>query len=123
MKALTVKQPWASWIANGDKPLETRTWSTTYRGPLAIHAGLAFDHDAMKCVPPEGVPRGVFLAVVDLVDCRPMTPADASHALCPYVDGKYVFVLRNVRRLGLPSIKAKGKLGLWDTSALDGVML
>lgn len=38
MKALTVHQPWASLIALGHKRIETRSWSTSYRGPLAIHA-------------------------------------------------------------------------------------
>lgn len=38
MKALTLWQPWASLIAVGAKTIETRSWSTTYRGPLAIHA-------------------------------------------------------------------------------------
>lgn len=39
MKALTIRQPWASLIAAGVKTIETRSWSTKYRGPLAIHAG------------------------------------------------------------------------------------
>lgn len=38
MKALTLWQPWASLVALGAKRIETRSWSTTYRGPLAIHA-------------------------------------------------------------------------------------
>ena len=41
MKVLTLHQPWASLIAVGAKTLETRSWSTKYRGPLAIHAGKA----------------------------------------------------------------------------------
>lgn len=38
MKALTLCQPWASLIAWGEKQYETRSWSTDYRGLLAIHA-------------------------------------------------------------------------------------
>lgn len=38
MKALTLWQPWASLVALGVKTIETRSWSTKYRGPLAIHA-------------------------------------------------------------------------------------
>lgn len=38
MKAITLYQPWATLIAIGAKTVETRSWSTTYRGPLAIHA-------------------------------------------------------------------------------------
>ena len=39
-RALTIRQPWASLIAEGIKTVETRSWSTKYRGELAIHAGL-----------------------------------------------------------------------------------
>ena len=38
MKALTLWQPWASLIACGAKKIETRSWATKYRGPIAIHA-------------------------------------------------------------------------------------
>jgi len=38
MKALTLTQPWATLVAIGAKKIETRSWSTPYRGPLAIHA-------------------------------------------------------------------------------------
>jgi|ERR1035437_3790402 hypothetical protein len=38
MKALTLYEPWASLISIGAKTIETRSWSTSYRGPLAIHA-------------------------------------------------------------------------------------
>jgi hypothetical protein len=40
MKALTILQPWASLIACGAKKIETRSWATKYRGPIAIHAGV-----------------------------------------------------------------------------------
>lgn len=43
MKALSIRQPWAWLIVHGYKPVENRTWRTSYRGPLLIHAGRAFD--------------------------------------------------------------------------------
>lgn len=43
MKAISLWQPWASAIALGSKRIETRSWSTGYRGPIAIHA-------ASRCV-------------------------------------------------------------------------
>lgn len=39
MKAITLTQPWATLVAIGAKHIETRAWQTSYRGPLAIHAG------------------------------------------------------------------------------------
>ena len=38
MKMLTLHQPWASLVALGIKTIETRSWRTGYRGPLAIQA-------------------------------------------------------------------------------------
>lgn len=32
MKAITIKQPWATLIAKGYKEYEFRTWKTKYRG-------------------------------------------------------------------------------------------
>lgn len=37
-KVLTLTQPWAILVALGAKKIETRSWRTSYRGPLAIHA-------------------------------------------------------------------------------------
>ncbi len=42
MKTLTLTQPWASLVALGKKRIETRSWRTPYRGPLAIHAAKGF---------------------------------------------------------------------------------
>ena len=39
VKVLTIRQPWALLVALGVKTIETRSWSTKYRGPLTIHAG------------------------------------------------------------------------------------
>lgn len=39
MKAITLTQPWATLVAIGAKHIETRSWATSYRGPLVIHAG------------------------------------------------------------------------------------
>lgn len=43
MKTLSLWQPWATLMALGLKKIETRSWPTRYRGPLAIHAALEYD--------------------------------------------------------------------------------
>ena len=48
MKAITIKQPFASLIAAGLKEYEFRTWKTKYRGEILIHAGKGVDKKAMK---------------------------------------------------------------------------
>ncbi len=94
MKALTVRQPWASLIAVGVKTIETRSWRTEYRGPLAIHAGQhrpvegeevggwwwGWDFDHGVIVNQNAYPRfeeypaplGAVVAVANLVDCVPI---------------------------------------------------
>lgn len=42
MKALSLTQPWATLIAIGVKRIETRSWSTSYLGIVAIHAAKGF---------------------------------------------------------------------------------
>ncbi len=46
MKALTLYQPWATLVAIGAKRVETRNWTTSYRGQLAIHVSktVKIDH-------------------------------------------------------------------------------
>lgn len=46
VKALTLTQPWATLMARGKKLIETRSWTTAYRGPLAIHAAKGFPEEA-----------------------------------------------------------------------------
>lgn len=48
MKVITIKQPYASLIAEGLKRYEFRTWRTRYRGEILIHAGKGVDKEAMK---------------------------------------------------------------------------
>jgi hypothetical protein len=149
-------QPWASAIAVGAKRVETRSWGTSYRGPVAIHAskrrhlwelislgaswtwcgaftslGLDFGNGP-KLV--ELLPFGAFVAVADLVDCRPtdsFTQAEldaprraeerGEHAhlyewterqMGDFSLGRFGWVLENIRRLPAP-IPFRGRQGLW----------
>jgi len=97
IRALTIRQPWASLIAAGVKTIETRSWSTSYRGPLLIHAGKATEdmEDLMRprwrgLARPDDeqavvdataaagfscmaeLPLGAVVAVAELVDVLPM---------------------------------------------------
>jgi hypothetical protein len=48
IRALTIKQPWAHFIAKQEKRVENRSWPTDHRNLLAIHAGAysGWDEDA-----------------------------------------------------------------------------
>jgi hypothetical protein len=49
MKAVSLWQPFASLIYTGAKKIETRSWPTNYRGPLAIHAARKDSLDFGQC--------------------------------------------------------------------------
>ena len=92
MKAITIFQPWASLIALGVKTIETRSWKTNYRGPLAIHAAKTTNEleflaganhrttaeqaivDALRpyFTKWDDLPLGSVVAVANLADCIPM---------------------------------------------------
>ena len=124
MKVLTIKQPWASLIMQGDKRFEFRSWQTKYRGELLIHAGEGIDKDAMKRLAkylPENIPLGKILGKVKLVDCIKMTPEFKEMLLKENneiytkssFEENYGWQLKDVEVFKEP-IEAKGHLSLWE---------
>lgn len=141
MKAITLTQPWATLVAIGEKRIETRSWSTSYRGALAIHAAKGFPKVArqislqspfIEALNRAGylpdLPFGCVVATCRLVDCRlivdshfALTVSVDSRMLPPlglerkfgdYSPGRYAWILEDVKPL-LEPIPAKGALGLW----------
>jgi hypothetical protein len=105
LTALSLKQPFANWVSSGRKNIETRNWSTNYRGDLLICASLSG----------KGDPKGVALCVVELYFVRAMTKADEKGACVDLYPGAYAWLLRNVRIL--PSLfPVKGRLGLYKVN-------
>ena len=124
MKVLTIRQPWATLIMQGDKRFEFRSWQTKYRGKLLIHAGKGIDKEAvqrLKKYLPENMPFGKILGKVRLVDCVKMSPEFKNILLEEnkdiYTDSSfkenYGWKLENVEVFEEP-IDAKGSLSLWE---------
>ena len=107
MKALSVKQPHAGWLASGAKGIETRTWKTSYRGPLLICSSKK---------PSDQGAAGIALAVVKLVDCRPMVPGDVAVAMCDYATGRWAWIVDWCYRV--PPVPVRGQLRIFETDAL-----
>ena len=153
MKALTLTQPWATLVAMGAKRIETRSWSTSYRGPLAIHAGAGpstfgwpqLNHicnhtEPFRSVlkldgrhPYEALPTGAIVAVAELVGVVPVTSVH-QHTLIdwPLTQQERAFGDYSAGRYAwlladvraLPEpIPARGALGLWDWTPPEGVEL
>lgn len=110
MKALSVKQPWANLIASGKKTIETRTWTTTYRGPLLIVASKT----------PRIAPFGAAVAIVELVDCRPMLKSDETAAQCALYPRATAWVLTHIRRIS--PFTVSGRLGMFEVDVPSGVL-
>jgi hypothetical protein len=136
-------QPWATLVALGENSIETRSWSTRYRGPLAIHAAKAFpaearalcDEEPYRRVLARGgyasaseLARGAVIAIAQLDDVIAFTRtslretrARAAEGLLPeheadfgdFSPGRFGFVLSHVRHLAAP-VPLRGMLGLWD---------
>jgi len=107
MKALTVRQPWASLIAQGDKTIEIRSWRTNYRGPLLITASAKTDDPDQP-----DLPRSCTICLVNLSDCRPATDDDEAGACCEPGPDDYAWILTNPRPT--PELPVKGKLSIWS---------
>lgn len=104
-KAISLKQPWANMIRDGKKTIETRKWSTKYRGDLVICSSQK----------PEIYPAGCAICVVELYDIKPMKKEDERKACCKVYPHAYSWFLRNLRIIKEP-IPMKGKLNIYNIS-------
>jgi hypothetical protein len=126
VKALTISQPFASFIADSAKWVENRTWRTGYRGPLAIHAGRGTQYLTSSEL--AKYPTGQIIAVARLAACMPL---DSMRLVSPsqnvpgsgktigeilaheHTEGPWCWILADVRKLEEP-IAITGAQGLWD---------
>jgi hypothetical protein len=128
MKCLSIRTPWWSWILEGGKDIENRSWPTAYRGPVLIHAGLFSNRTVIEAnatlakAIAQSVRKkhrtklphsfdldavkpllGHVVGMVDIVDC-------VTKSKNPWYGGEYGFVLRNP--VLLQPFPVKGALGL-----------
>jgi activating signal cointegrator 1 len=142
MKALTLLQPYATLVSAGAKRIETRSWPTWYRGPLAIHSSSRFPgwcrdlirdepfastfsrligHGTMMGIGSprfEILPQGRVVCTCRLVDCYEITadnaPPEPERSFGDYTPGRFAWILEDVKPLPRPSERIRGRLGLWN---------
>ena len=123
MKALSVRQPWAHLIANGEKTIEVRSWQTDYRGKLLICTSLAEKNSFFNVSKEVGgkenevlvMPYGVMYCYVDLVDVRKLRMSDFEAAVLENgfdFRNQYAWVLENP--VPVRFNKVYGKLRLFE---------
>lgn len=126
MKTLSIRQPWASMIINGFKPVENRPWRATYKGPLLIHAAKAWDGDGEQFIlNREESVRLNFHRVLEkakqlrggIIGSVIMTGCVTTHK-SPWFFGPYGFVFKNPKAMDF--FPCPGKLNFFevDTNAL-----
>jgi len=147
MKAISLWEPWATLIAIRAKRFETRSWSTDYRGVLAIHAAKRFTRDQRdyclrepfrtalarvgimhwnKLVPT----LGHVLAIGVLADCQQVGRdivsleeyTNEDLAFGDWSDGRSVWTLKDVARLTL-AVPAIGSQRFWNWRSPSGLMV
>jgi hypothetical protein len=119
MRALSIRQPWASLIVNGSKPIENRTWKTRVRGWVLVHASRSCQlEDWLNWCDfaetrgllqisdhPKDLQRGGIIGAMRIDDC---VTADAS----PWFTGPYGFVIGAA--VQLPFFPVSGKQGFFN---------
>jgi len=145
IKCITIWQPWAELIVNGNKDRECRSWPVRYTGPLLIHAGKKFDPDCLDAESfhlPRGkrqldksllqgkgleitIPEseadyqyGGIVGLVWLTDCLGWDRYQhpSDYRYSPWhVPGQYGWVLEKARRL--PFTPMRGQQGLYSVTA------
>lgn len=125
VKVITIKQPWASLIAEGYKEFEFRTWKTKYRGEILIHAGKGIDKEAMMRFKHLNLdyPIGKIIARAKITDCvyvdndfidKMYNKDPLVYRGIKYNDNwnGYGFKIEDVVKIN--PIDVNGKLSLWD---------
>jgi len=136
--ALTFTDPWGSLVASSAKHIETRSWATPYRGPLAIHIAKTLPAEAeMRCdeepfrqaLEAAGygwtaglshnawqLPLGCVVALVRLEQVQRISPGfrvdEQERAYGNYTPGRFAWQFSQVYRLREP-LPARGSLGVW----------
>ena len=118
LKALTMRQPWAECIRTKGRNVENRSWSTKYRGWIAVHTSTAkirnefelcrllHGSDFKEADLAAGVIIG-FVKITDVIQKETVTEKTKT-----WFQGEYGFVIEDFLPLPIP-IKVKGAMGLW----------
>ena len=130
MKAISLWQPWASLWCSPVKIHETRSWSTSYRGWLLVHAGKKLigeiDRELDELVSDEfgnhwrlELPRGALVGAVRIIACEStlgmsIEKGQEEDLLCgDFSPGRYAWRRREYRRFARP-VPYRGSQGFFD---------
>lgn len=125
MKAITVKEPFASLISEGIKKYEFRTWKTNYRGEVYIHAGKGINKEYIYLLKRYNINKhnSEIIAKAQLTDCikvnndfKEFLRKENYEVYKMIIEDDdfngYAFKLENVKKI--KPISINGKLSIWN---------
>ncbi len=141
MMCISLWQPWATLMVMGAKLNETRSWPTSHRGPLAIHAAKKWNRELeslcfqepfartlSKLRPNEGgmfhledilakvLPFGAIVGVVNVIRCLRIDTFSViepdERAFGDYTPGRFMWQTTSARQLKTP-VPYRGAQGLF----------
>lgn len=142
LRALTVWQPWASLLVLGIKKYETRSWCTSYRGPIAIHAAKKKVFTVMNMLHPVAanaiqyrllknqlnqLPIGHILGYGNLIACHKIDAAfiaglsEDEKLMGDFTPGRYAWEIVDIVKLDRP-VKMRGAQMLWTVHDPEQVL-
>ena len=102
MKAISVREPFASQIARKEKRIENRSWGAGVRGEVALH----------RCGE-----NGAIIGVMNIADVVPATEALQKYPdQTEFIIGPLCWVIESFRPC-IP-VRRKGRLSLWECPTL-----
>lgn len=122
MKALSIKEPWASLIVNGYKEYEFRSWKMSYRGKVLIHASKTIEKEEKQKFDEYNLEysKGEIIGCATITDCilvdsnfDKILRNKNSKVYGNIHTNLYAWKLENIEKYD-HKIKATGKLGLWN---------
>lgn len=132
LPALTFTEPWCSLMAAGRKRVETRSWRTTYHGPVALHAASTLPRDLDALCHQEHFYEALALShfrggrwsfpvkhvlaigmLEEIVPTEAITISERERAFGNYRAGRYAWRFSAIYRLNTP-LRARGSLSLWQ---------
>lgn len=133
IRCISLRQPWASLVALGEKQVETRSWQIRFRGVLGIHASRRvrpedaallsrepFQSSLLRggIASPLDLPTGHIVGMCRIIACEPHTPdfiaslSARERAFGTYAPGRWGWLISDPHPLPQP-IPARGRLGIW----------
>jgi activating signal cointegrator 1 len=115
MKCISLYQPYASAIPAGLKKIETRSWATTYRGLILIHAARKFPKECRRLARlerwvgrcPWALPYGMIVGEAQLVDVKPVEEVKPHLSALEllygnYSAGRFAWILEDTKAFAEP---------------------